>query len=138
MSRRSPPTNPPLPATIPVAWAAAWLTSPTRMLIPRAQRQAAFAAAREAVGGIRLGDPLDPSSTMGPLVSQAQFDKVQALIQSGIDEGAKLVCGGTGRPNGLNRGYFVKPTVFSEVTPEMRIAQEEIFGPVVAIQPYED
>lgn len=111
--------------------------SPTRMLIPRAQRDAAFAAAREAVGSIRLGDPLDPASTMGPLVSQGQFDKVQALIQSGVDEGATLVAGGTGRPSELNRGYYVRPTVFGDVTPEMRIAREEIFGPVLSIMSYD-
>jgi aldehyde dehydrogenase (NAD+) len=111
--------------------------SPTRMLIPRAQRDAAFAAAREAVGGIRLGDPLDPASTMGPLVSQGQFDKVQDLIQSGVDEGATLVAGGTGRPSELNRGYYVRPTVFGDVTPAMRIAREEIFGPVLSIMSYD-
>lgn len=111
--------------------------SPTRMLIPRGQRDAAFAAARQAVDSIRLGDPLDPATTMGPLVSPAQFDKVQDLIQSGIDEGATLVAGGTGRPAGLNRGYFVRPTVFGDVTPQMRIAREEIFGPVLSIIGYD-
>ena len=111
--------------------------SPTRMLIPRAQRDAAFAAAREAVDTIRLGDPLDPASTMGPLVSQAQVDKVQDLIQSGVDEGATLVAGGTGRPAELNRGYYVRPTVFGDVTPQMRIAREEIFGPVLSIMSYD-
>jgi aldehyde dehydrogenase (NAD+) len=111
--------------------------SPTRMLIPRAQREAAFAAAREAVDTIRLGDPLDPASTMGPLVSQTQFEKVQDLIQSGIDEGAKLVAGGTGRPSDLNRGYYVRPTVFGDVTPQMKIAREEIFGPVLSILSYD-
>ena len=111
--------------------------SPTRMLIPRAQRDAAFAAAREAVDTIRLGDPLDPASTMGPLVSQAQFEKVQDLIQSGVDEGATLVAGGTGRPSEVNRGYYVRPTVFGDVTPQMRIAREEIFGPVLSIMSYD-
>jgi aldehyde dehydrogenase (NAD+) len=111
--------------------------SPTRMLIPRAQRDAAFAAAREAVGSIRLGDPLDPASTMGPLVSQGQFDKVQDLIQSGLDEGATLVAGGTGRPSELNRGYYVRPTVFGDVKPQMKIAREEIFGPVLSIMSYD-
>jgi aldehyde dehydrogenase (NAD+) len=111
--------------------------SPTRMLIPRAQRDAAFAAAREAVGSIRLGDPLDPASTMGPLVSQVQFEKVQDLIQSGVDEGATLVAGGTGRPSELNRGYYVRPTVFGDVTPQMKIAREEIFGPVLSIISYD-
>ncbi len=111
--------------------------SPTRMLIPRAQRDAAFAAAREAVDAIRLGDPLDPASTMGPLVSQVQFEKVQDLIQSGVDEGATLVAGGTGRPSELNRGYYVRPTVFGDVTPQMKIAREEIFGPVLSIMSYD-
>jgi len=111
--------------------------SPTRMLVPRALRDAAFAAAREAIDSIRLGDPLDPASTMGPLVSQAQFDKVQALIQSGVDEGATLVAGGTGRPAEVARGYYVRPTVFGDVTPQMRIAREEIFGPVLSILCYD-
>jgi aldehyde dehydrogenase (NAD+) len=111
--------------------------SPTRMLIPRAQREAAFEAARDAVASIRLGDPLDPASTMGPLVSQSQFEKVQELIQSGIDEGATLVTGGTGRPAELNRGYYVRPTVFGDVTPQMRIAREEVFGPVLSIMSYD-
>jgi aldehyde dehydrogenase (NAD+) len=111
--------------------------SPTRMLIPRAQRDTAFAAAREAVDTIRLGDPLDPASTMGPLVSQAQFEKVQDLIQSGVDEGATLVAGGTGRPSEVNRGYYVRPTVFGDVTPQMKIAREEIFGPVLSIMSYD-
>ena len=111
--------------------------SPTRMLIPRAQRDAAFAAAREAVDTIRVGDPLDPASTMGPLVSQVQFQKVQDLIQSGVDEGATLVAGGMGRPSELNRGYYVRPTVFGDVTPQMRIAREEIFGPVLYIMSYD-
>jgi aldehyde dehydrogenase (NAD+) len=111
--------------------------SPTRMLVPRAQQEAAFAAAREAVGSIRLGDPLDPASTMGPLVSQAQFEKVQDLIQSGIDEGATLVAGGPGRPVDINRGYYVRPTVFGDVTPQMKIAREEIFGPVLSIIGYD-
>jgi aldehyde dehydrogenase (NAD+) len=111
--------------------------SPTRMLIPRAQRDAAFEAARAAVDSIRLGDPLDPASTMGPLVSQAQYEKVQALIQSGVEEGATLVAGGLGKPSTVDRGYFVRPTVFGDVTPQMRIAHEEIFGPVLSIIPYD-
>lgn len=111
--------------------------SPTRMLIPRAQRDAAFAAAQEAVAQVRLGDPLDPATTMGPLVSRAQFDKVQALIQAGIDEGATLVAGGPGRPAAFNRGHYVRPTVFGDVTPGMRIAREEVFGPVLSILSYD-
>lgn len=111
--------------------------SPTRMLVPRAQREAAFEAARDAVAGIRLGDPLDPASTMGPLVSRAQFEKVQALIRAGMDEGATLVAGGTGRAEPHERGWYVRPTVFGDVTPSMRIAREEIFGPVLAILSYD-
>jgi aldehyde dehydrogenase (NAD+) len=111
--------------------------SPTRMLIPRLLRHVAFDAAREAVDAIRLGEPLDPASTMGPLVSQIQLEKVQDYIQSGIDEGATLVAGGMGRPAELNRGYYVRPTVFGDVTPEMRIAREEIFGPVLSIIAYD-
>ena len=111
--------------------------SPTRMLVPRADREAVFEAARKAVATIRLGDPLDPASTMGPLVSQAQYEKVQALIQSGIDEGATLVAGGTGRPEKVNGGYYVRPTVFGDVTRDMRIAREEVFGPVLSIMSYD-
>ncbi|MBK5962114.1 aldehyde dehydrogenase family protein [Rhodoplanes elegans] len=111
--------------------------SPTRMLIPRASRDAAFAAARRAIETIRLGDPQDKATTMGPLVSRAQFDKVQELIQSGLDEGATLVAGGPGRPADLNRGFYVRPTVFGDVTPDMRIAREEIFGPVLSIISYD-
>lgn len=111
--------------------------SPTRMLVPRAKRAVAFAAARRAVESIRLGDPLAPATTMGPLVSQMQYDKVQALIRSGIEEGATLVAGGTGKPAGVDSGFFVRPTVFGDVTPQMRIAREEIFGPVLSILDYE-
>lgn len=111
--------------------------SPTRMLIPRGKRDEAFEAAREAVAGIRLGDPLDPASTMGPLVSRMQYDKVQALIQAGIDEGATLVAGGTGKPRNTDRGYYVRPTVFGDVTRGMTIAREEIFGPVLSIMSYD-
>lgn len=111
--------------------------SPTRMLIPRAQRDAAFAAAQEAVAQVRLGDPLSSETTMGPLVSRAQFEKVQALIQAGIDEGATLVAGGPGRPAAFNSGYYVRPTVFGDVVPGMRIAREEVFGPVLSILSYD-
>ncbi len=111
--------------------------SPTRMLVHNAHRDQAVEAARGAVETIRVGDPLDPETGLGPLVSRRQFDKVQELIQSGIDEGATLVAGGTGKPDGVNRGHFVKPTVFADVTRGMRIAEEEIFGPVLSIMSYE-
>jgi len=84
----------------------------------------------------RLGDPLDPKTTMGPAASEAQFATVQRFINSGVEEGAHLVCGGLGRPEGMNQGYFVRPTVFSDVAPEMMISREEIFGPVLAVIPY--
>ncbi|QQR38448.1 aldehyde dehydrogenase family protein [Devosia rhizoryzae] len=111
--------------------------SPTRMLVHVSQREAAFDAARAAVATIRLGDPMQPETTLGPLVSQGQFDKVQKLIQSGIDEGATLVAGGLGRPAEINRGYYVHPTVFGDVTRQMTIAREEIFGPVLSILAYD-
>jgi aldehyde dehydrogenase (NAD+) len=111
--------------------------APTRMLVHRAQRDAAVALARKAADQVEVGDPLEPETTMGPLVSKAQFDKVQGLIERGIREGATLICGGVGRPAGFNRGYFVRPTVFADVTPDMAIAKEEIFGPVLSMMAYE-
>lgn len=111
--------------------------SPTRMLVPRVALDAVFAAAEKAVATIRVGDPTDPQTTMGPLVSQSQYDKVQRLIRSGIEDGATLVAGGLGCPASLDTGYFVKPTVFGNVTPEMEIAREEVFGPVLSIIAYD-
>ena len=107
--------------------------SPTRMLVHRAQRDAAIDAVREAVGQVRAGDPMDPATTLGPMVSRRQYDRVRDLIDSGIAEGATLVAGGPGRPQGLNRGFHVRPTVFADVSPAMRIAREEIFGPVLSM-----
>jgi len=112
--------------------------APTRMVVPASRLAEVEALAAEAANGIVVADPLDESAFIGPLANAPQFAKVQELIQSGIDQGAKLVCGGLGRPDGLAHGYFVRPTIFSEVTPEMRIAREEIFGPVVVIMPYRD
>jgi aldehyde dehydrogenase (NAD+) len=111
--------------------------APTRMLVPRARHAEAVELARTAAGSFVVGDPRSENSNLGPVVSKLQFDKIQDLIQSGIDEGAELVTGGPGLPEGLSRGYYVRPTVFANVTPEMRIAKEEIFGPVVSIMPYE-
>jgi aldehyde dehydrogenase (NAD+) len=111
--------------------------APTRMLVPRARQAEALAAAKEAAEAIKIGDPRDEATVMGPLVSKMQFDKVQKLIQAGIDEGATLVTGGVGRPVGVNRGWFVRPTVFGDVVNAMTISKEEIFGPVLAIQPYD-
>ena len=111
--------------------------APTRMLVPRAKQAEALKVARETTEAIKVGDPRDEATVMGPLVSKLQFDKVQRLIQAGIDEGATLVTGGVGRPADLNRGWFVRPTVFGDVVNAMTISKEEIFGPVLAIQPYD-
>ena len=111
--------------------------APTRMLVPRDRHAEVVELARTAAGNFTVGDPRSENSNLGPVVSKLQFDKIQGLIQSGIEEGAELVAGGPGLPDGLSRGYYVRPTVFANVTPEMRIAKEEIFGPVVSIMPYE-
>jgi aldehyde dehydrogenase (NAD+) len=111
--------------------------APTRMLVQRAQQSDAIAIARDAASTYVVGDPRSDKSTLGPVVSKTQFDKIQKLIAAGIDEGARLVTGGLGRPEGLTRGYYVRPTVFADVTPSMRIAREEIFGPVLSIIPYD-
>jgi len=112
--------------------------APTRMLVPSKSHDEALAIAKVAAENVKAGDPFAEGTTIGPVVSEVQFDKIQALIQKGIDEGATLVTGGTGRPEGLNRGYFVKPTVFGNVSNDMTIAREEIFGPVLSIIPYKD
>jgi aldehyde dehydrogenase (NAD+) len=111
--------------------------APTRMFVPKELQSQAMAVAKETAESIKVGDPNSKDSVLGPVVSEVQFDKIQGLIQAGIDEGATLVTGGTGRPDGLNRGYYVRPTVFADVKPEMRISREEIFGPVISILPYE-
>jgi aldehyde dehydrogenase (NAD+) len=112
--------------------------APTRMLIPRSKMAAAVTAAKQAADATKVGDPSAEETGIGPLANKAQFDKVQRLIQKGIDEGAKLVAGGPGRPEGFAKGYFVKPTVFADVDNGMTIAREEIFGPVLCMIPYED
>jgi aldehyde dehydrogenase (NAD+) len=111
--------------------------APTRMLVPRTRQSDAIAIARDAARKYIVGDPRSEKSTLGPVVSKTQFDKIQELIASGIAEGATLVVGGLGRPEGLTHGYYVRPTVFADVKPSMRIAREEIFGPVLSIMPYE-
>jgi aldehyde dehydrogenase (NAD+) len=111
--------------------------APTRMLVPASRMAEAADAAREAADNITVGDPRG-NFRMGPLASRMQFEKVQALIETGIAEGARLVSGGPGRPEGLEKGYFAKPTVFADVTNDMTIAREEIFGPVLAILGYKN
>jgi acyl-CoA reductase-like NAD-dependent aldehyde dehydrogenase len=109
----------------------------TRMLVPRSALPVVEEIAAAAVASTSVGDPFDPSVSLGPLVSAVQRDRVLAYVEKGIEEGARLVVGGPSAPDGLSRGYFVSPTVFSDVTPSMTIAQEEIFGPVLAIMPYD-
>jgi aldehyde dehydrogenase (NAD+) len=110
--------------------------APTRMLVPGKKMDEVIAIARAAADSITVGDPKG-NAQMGPVVSEVQFNKIQTLIQAGIDEGATLVTGGVGRPDGIDKGYFVKPTVFANVTNDMTIAKEEIFGPVVSILGYD-
>ncbi|MGP1356110.1 aldehyde dehydrogenase family protein [Roseicyclus sp.] len=112
--------------------------APTRMLVERSRYEEAVEHAIAAAEAVKVGPSSEEGRHIGPVVSEAQFEKIQALIQTGIDEGARLVAGGTGRPGHLNRGYFVRPTVFADVTPEMTIYREEIFGPVLSILPFED
>lgn len=112
--------------------------SPTRMLVPKARMAEAAAIAKRIAEGMKVGDPAKPETEMGPVVSEVQWKKIQALIEAGIKDGATLVTGGPGRPAGLDKGYYVRPTVFADVTPDMTIAREEIFGPVLAIMAYGD
>ncbi|HEY5047175.1 MAG TPA: aldehyde dehydrogenase family protein [Rhizomicrobium sp.] len=111
--------------------------APTRMFVPAAKQNDAMQFAKGAAESAKVGDPFADGTTMGPVVSEVQFDKIQKLIQKGIEEGATLVTGGLGRPEGVNRGYYVRPTVFANVRNDMTIAREEIFGPVLSILPYE-
>jgi aldehyde dehydrogenase (NAD+) len=111
-------------------------SAPSRMLVPAARMEEAIRIAKEAAAKVTVGDPKG-EVTIGPVVSKVQFDKIQGLIQQGVAEGATLVAGGTGRPEGLKKGYFVKPTVFANVKNSMTIAREEIFGPVLTILGYD-
>ncbi|MEC7533726.1 MAG: aldehyde dehydrogenase family protein, partial [Pseudomonadota bacterium] len=111
-------------------------TAPSRMLVPHARMEEAKAAAKEAAEGVIPGDPKG-NAAIGPVVSRAQWDKIQGLIEKGVEEGATLVAGGPGKPEGLETGHYVKPTVFADVTNDMTIAREEIFGPVLSILPYQ-
>ncbi len=113
-------------------------SAPTRMIVPRARLAEIEAIARDAVAAIVVGEPLDEATQLGPIANAAQFARVQAMIEAGIAEGAKLLCGGPGHPGGREAGFYAQPTIFSEVRSSMRIAQEEIFGPVLCILPYDD
>lgn len=111
--------------------------APTRMLVPRDKLADAAAIAAKRAASTTPGDPQGEATRIGPVVSEAQWNKIQGLIQAGIDDGATLVAGGTGRPEGLEKGYYVRPTVFSDVSNDMTIAREEVFGPVLSIIPYD-
>ncbi|WP_332118330.1 aldehyde dehydrogenase family protein [Azorhizobium caulinodans] len=112
--------------------------APTRMLVPAERHEEALAIAKATAERVKVGGPRAEDTLLGPVVSEIQFDKIQALIETGIKEGATLVTGGPGRPEGLNRGYYVRPTVFGHVTQDMTVAREEIFGPVLSILSYGD
>lgn len=110
--------------------------APARMLVEHSIYDKAVKTAQEVAGSLHVGPSREPGRHMGPVVSQRQYDRIQNLIQAGIGEGARLVAGGAGRPEGVNRGYFVRPTVFADVSNTMRIAREEIFGPVLSMIPF--
>lgn len=112
-------------------------SAPTRMIVPRALLPEVEAIAAKAASELVVGDPLSPETTHGAIANRAQFDRIQMMIETGLSEGAKLVTGGAGRPDGLTAGLFARPTIFSEVRSDMQIAKEEIFGPVLCIIPYD-
>jgi len=112
--------------------------APTRMLVPEARMREAARIAADVANGLKVGDPRAPGVDLGPVVNRTQWEKIQRLIETGASERATLAAGGPGRPQGVNKGYYVRPTVFADVTPEMTIAREEIFGPVLSILSYKD
>jgi aldehyde dehydrogenase (NAD+) len=111
--------------------------APSRMLVPRALLAQAEAIASSVSDSVVIGPTDEESTTMGPVISKVQWDKIQGLIEAGIAEGAKVVCGGPGLPEGIESGYYVRPTVFSDVSNDMTVAQQEIFGPVLVMIPYD-
>lgn len=113
-------------------------TAGTRTIIPESMKDKFIEAAKEKMSQVKVGDPREEGVQMGPIISKKQFDQVEDYIQKGIDEGAELVLGGVGKPEGLDKGYFAKPTIFANVDNQMTIAQEEIFGPVMSIITYKD
>jgi aldehyde dehydrogenase (NAD+) len=130
-------------SAIPIALGIAFMNSGqacaagTRLLVPRRQLDAAKRAIAVAMRAFRVGDPGDPKIAVGPMVSQKQYERIQSYIRQGIEEGAEVLVGGEGRPEGLQAGYFVKPTVFVNVKNDMTIAREEIFGPVLSVIAYD-
>jgi aldehyde dehydrogenase (NAD+) len=112
--------------------------APTRMFVPRSRMADVISAAKRTAEASRVGDPLAEGTAIGPLSSKAQFEKVQSFIKRGVEEGAELIAGGLGRPDGISKGYFVRPTVFANVSNDMVIAREEIFGPVLCVISYKD
>lgn len=111
--------------------------APTRIIVQRDQVETFLDLLRDEVAKIRIGDPLDPSTDMGPVVNRSQFNSIQKYIEIGLEDGNRLVCGGPGRPEGIETGFYIRPTVFADVKPNDRIAQEEIFGPVLAVIAYD-
>ncbi|MBF0747471.1 aldehyde dehydrogenase family protein, partial [Gemella sp. 19428wG2_WT2a] len=113
-------------------------TAATRTIIPESIKDEFIEAATKAINNVKVGNPREKGQDIGPVISKKQFDTVQSYIQKGIDEGATLAAGGVGKPEGLEKGYFIKPTLFTDVKNDMTIAQEEIFGPVGTIITYKD
>ncbi|UDM53097.1 aldehyde dehydrogenase family protein [Cupriavidus sp. MP-37] len=111
--------------------------APTRVLVPRARYEEAVQIAAAVANAVKVGDPSDPETRMGPISNRGQYDKVQRLIGIGIEEGARLAAGGPGRPDGIERGFYARPTIFADVRNDMAIAREEIFGPVLCLLPYD-
>ena len=112
--------------------------APTRMLVAEAVYERALEVAARAADSVVVGDPRDPATFMGPVAGRKRYDTVREYIEAGLAEGARLIAGGLDRPAGLEKGFYVRPTVFADVTPDMRIAREEIFGPVLCIMPFRD
>jgi aldehyde dehydrogenase (NAD+) len=112
--------------------------APTRMLVAESVYERAVAVAARAAAGVAVGDPRDPGTFMGPVAGRKRYDAVQGFIEAGLAQGARLVAGGPDRPAGLEKGFYVRPTVFADVTPDMRIFREEIFGPVLCLTPFRD
>jgi len=110
--------------------------APTRMFVPAEQHDKAASIAKKVAESIKIGDPKAEETALGPVVSELQYNKIQKLIEAGMAEGATVMTGGPGRPDGFNRGYYVRPTIFANVRNDMTIAREEIFGPVLSILPY--